>query len=403
VNDLADFFGATAAGARMQAYAELARSGEVVPITLPNGVPGKLVTSYAGVRQVLNDDRLRKAGTPMTVMMERLRPHLVPAFASHMLRADGEDHARLRRLVGAAFTRRRIEALEPRISEIAAGLLDELERVGPDESIDLLERYAYPLPMTVICDLLGIDPPLRDLFHSTTQTLMSGVYAGDEAYGRAADEVVALMREVVAARRANPADDLISALIEARDGGDRLSEDELTSMIFVLVIAGHETTVNLIGNGVAALLDHPDQLARLRAEPQLMERAVEELLRFEGPAQTTFPVVAAEAVEVAGTVIEPGEVVVPALLIANRDATRFPDPDGLDVGRAPEPHVGFGHGIHHCLGAPLARLEARIAFSALFARFPDLSLAVERGELSTRPSFLFHGLFELPVRLGKPA
>jgi cytochrome P450 len=403
VNDLADPFGATAAGARMRAYADLARSGEVVPITLPNGLPAKLVSSYAGVRQVLNDPRLRKARTPMAVKMQTLRPELVPAFGSHMLVVDGEDHDRLRRLVGAAFTRRRVELLEPRIAEIVAELLAELAQEASDEPVDIMARYAYPLPMTVICDLLGVDHEVRDRFHITTQTFMAGTFVSDEDYGSAVDELIVLLRDLLVARRDHPADDLISALIAVRDGGDRLSEDELTSMIMVLVIAGHETTVNLIGNGLVALLEHPDQLARLREEPELIAGAVEEVLRFEGPVQTTFPVVAAEALEVAGVRIEPGEIVVPALLSANRDPARFPNPDVLDVGREPTSHVAFGHGIHHCLGAALARMEARIAFDGLLGRFPDLTLAVDPTALVRGPGFLFHGFPALPVRLGKSA
>jgi cytochrome P450 len=232
---------------------------------------------------------------------------------------------------------------------------------------------------------------------------MAGTFVSDEDYGSAVDELIVLLRDLLVARRDHPADDLISALIAVRDGGDRLSEDELTSMILVLVIAGHETTVNLIGNGLVALLEHPDQLARLREEPELIAGAVEEFLRFEGPVQTTFPVVAAEALEVAGVRIEPGEIVVPALLSANRDPARFPNPDVLDVGREPTSHVAFGHGIHHCLGAALARMEARIAFDGLLGRFPDLTLAVDPTALQRGPGFLFHGFPALPVRLGKSA
>jgi cytochrome P450 len=399
----ADPYSATSAQARFEAYAELAGRGSLTRITLPNGVPAWLVTSYAEARAALNDPRLVKDGRVMSMMAERVRPHLVSAITSHLLRADGEDHARLRRLVGAAFTRGRMDAMAPRIAELTAGLLDDLAASGPGAIVDLLPTFAYPLPMTVICDLLGVPSEYREAFHSDAEILMAGVFADEEAYGSALDGMVDLLRELVALKRATPTGDLISALVAVRDGGDRLSEDELTSMVWLLVVAGFETTVNLIGNGVAVLFEHPDELGRLRADPALLPLAVEELLRFTGPAQSTFPLVATEPVELGGVRIGVGEVVVPAVLAANRDPAHTPRADMLDVGRTPNQHVGFGHGIHHCLGAPLARLEGRIALGALLERFPDLALAVPPAELTYRPNFLFHGLTTLPVRLGKPA
>ncbi|HUR74307.1 MAG TPA: cytochrome P450 [Sporichthya sp.] len=396
-------YAATTAPARLDAYAQLAERGPLNRITLPNGVEAWLVTGYAETRAALNDPRLVKDGRVMSVMAERVRPHLVPAICSHLLRTDGEDHARLRRLVGAAFTRGRMDAMAPRIAELTAALLDDLAARGPDEIVDLLPTFAYPLPMTVICDLLGVPAEHREAFHADAEILMAGAFAAEDAYGPALERMVDLLRELVALKRATPTADLISALVAVRDGGDRLSEDELTSMIWILVIAGHETTVNLIGNGVAVLLEHPDQLARLRADEALLPLAVEELLRFAGPAQSTFPVIATEPLELGGVRIEAGDILVPATIAANRDPANTPRPDALDVGRTPNQHIGFGHGIHHCLGAPLARLEGRIALGALLERFPDLALAVPPAELTYRPNFLFHGLTTLPVRLGKPA
>ncbi len=398
---IVDPYSATGAGARLAAYAELARRGPVVRIALPNGMSAWLVTGHAEARQALNDPRLAKSGAALSVVAERVRPHLLPAVASHMLRVDGTDHARLRRLVGGAFTRGSMEALAPRIRDIAAVLLDGLgDAASPDGVVDLLPTYAYPLPMTVICELLGVAEEHRDTFRALAETVMAGAYVSDEVVGPALDNLVDLLRTLVATKRATPSEDLISALIAVRDADDRLSEDELTSMIWLLVVAGHETTTNLLGNGVAVLFAHPDQLSRLRAEPALMDNAIEELLRFASPLQATFPVVASEPFDLGGTTLAAGDIVVPALLQANRDPAHTADPERLDLGRAPNTHLAFGHGIHHCLGAPLARLEGRIALAALLERFPDMTLAVDPAELTYRPNFLFHGLTALPVRLG---
>jgi cytochrome P450 len=224
-----------------------------------------------------------------------------------------------------------------------------------------------------------------------------------EDLATATDELFALVEGVIAEKRAAPDEALISALVAARDGSDRLTEDELSSMVMLLVVAGHETTVNLISNGMAALFAHPDQLARLRAEPARWPGAVEELLRFATPVQSTFPLLAQTDVEVAGVTVPAGELIMPALLPANRDPAHIDNPDTLDVTRPPQQHLAFGHGPHHCLGISLARLEARIGFSALVERFPDLALAIDPAELRWQPNWLFHSLTGLPVRLGKPA
>lgn len=398
-----DPFGATTAHARLAAYAELAAQGPVVRTTLPNGVSAWLVTGYAQCRQVMGEKTFTKTGTAISMLLRKLRPQLAPAISSHMLVVDGADHQRLRRLVNAAFSRRPMEALDGRIREIAVGLLDDLwDRHGPDDPADLLAEFAYPLPMTVICELLGVPVEHRDQLRELTGTLMAGVFVPEEDFADAVDRIVVLLRALVALRRGEPGEDLITALVAARDGGDRLSEDELTSMIFLLVIAGHETTVNLLGSGVAELLTYPDQMARLRAEPALIGRAIEELLRFCSPLQVTFPLVAACEMRLGGVTVAAGDIVLPALLAANRDRAQIEEPDTLDLGRAQIQHLAFGHGIHHCVGAPLARLEGRIALAALVDRFPDLSLAVDPAALTWQPNFFFHALTELPVRLGKP-
>jgi cytochrome P450 len=207
------------------------------------------------------------------------------------------------------------------------------------------------------------------------------------------------VRELIAAKRAEPRDDLLSALIAVHEGSDRLSQDELTSMVFLLLVAGHETTVNLIVSGTLALLRHPDQLALLRAEPERLPAAVEELLRYDGPLQVTVPSIAAAPIEVGGVTIPAGDVVLPALLAANRDPGRFPEPDRLDVTRASNSHMAFGHGLHHCLGAPLARLEGRIALGSLITRFPGLRLADPATEPPRNPGLIMNGLIALPVVL----
>jgi cytochrome P450 len=397
-------FLATARGERVAAYAAMAAAGPVLRIPSPGGGEAWLVTGYAEARAALNDARLVKAPPPPVTPLRRERFATSPWLTSHMLVRDGAEHERLRKLVMAAFTRRRIEALGPSIQAIADTLLDDLVVAGKDGSpVDLLDGFAFPLPMSVICELMGVPEGLREDLRTGMEPTFRGIGMTDEEWVPKIDLLEATMRELVATRRRDPGDDLISALIQVRDGGDRLSEDELLSMAFILIAAGHETTVHLIANGVEALLAHRDQWDLLCAEPARIPAAVEELLRWCGPVQVTFPLIAAEAMELGGKTLGSGELVIVALLPANRDAAQHENPDLLDVTREPRQHLGFGHGIHHCLGAAMARLEARIALETLLRRFPDLRLAVEPAELTWQPSFIFHGLTALPVVLGEPA
>jgi cytochrome P450 len=285
--------------------------------------------------------------------------------------------------------------MRPRIEEIAAGLADQLA-AGPAE-VDLLDAFAFPLPMTVICDLLGVPDDERTTFRSWSNTLLSsdGTAAERTAAGAAMAQYLGAL---VAAKRARPAEDMLSAIVAASEDADRLSADETVSMAFLLLVAGHETTVNLIGNGVLALLCHPDRLAELRADPELTPRAVEELLRFDGPVNLATFRHTTEPVEIGGVLIPPGEVVLVALASADRDPGHFPAADELDLHRDAG-HLAFGYGLHHCLGAPLARLEGDVAFRTLLARFPDLALAVEPEQLRWRSSTLMRGLTRLPVLL----
>jgi cytochrome P450 len=398
VTETVDPFVATGPGERVALYRALAEAGPVQRFTLPMGKPAWLVTGHAEVRAALNEPRLVKAAVPLGNELRKDRMRAASGLTQHLLAVDGADHARLRRLVSAAFTRRRMDALAPVIQRTADALLDDLAAAA-DAQVDLVAGYAYPLPMTVICDLLGVPAELREDLHLGTKAMATSLGISDDEYLPAFDRLVETLDALVELKRRDPRDDLISALIAARDGEDSLTEDELKSMIWLLVAAGHETTAHLIGNGMHALLSHPEQLELLRTSPDQISGAVEEMLRWCGPVQVTIQLYATESLVLGGVQIKPGDLVLPALLPANRDPEHTPNPDALDVAREPQSHVAFGHGVHHCLGAPMARLEARIAFEALLRRFPHLRPAEPLDELPWLPSFLFHGLVRLPVHL----
>jgi cytochrome P450 len=310
-----------------------------------------------------------------------------------MLHADPPDHARLRRLVQKVFTPRRV-ALRPRAEEIAAGLLDEMAAVRGDVT-DLLAAYARPLPIAVLCELLGIPVADRPWIAVTV-----AAYDERTQHQRVERELAAYFTELIAVKRAEPGDDMLSALVLACDNAaDALTGDELVSTVFLLVMAGFDTTVNLIASGALALLTHPREKAALGQDPSLLPAAVEELLRFTNPVNHANDRFTTEDVLVGDVVIPAGEWVFPAISSANRDPVQFPDPDHLDVGRDTSGHLAFGHGVHYCLGAPLARMEAEVALGALLARFPRISLAVPPPELRWRPVSLMNGLESLPVRL----
>jgi cytochrome P450 len=368
-------------------YAGWRRTGPVRKVHLPNGLDAWLVTRYDDARRSLADPRLSKA------------VHAVPgggvneAVSHHMLATDPPDHTRLRRLVSAAFTARRIEALRPRIEQITEELLHAM---AGRERVDLIDSFAFPLPIQVICELLGIPSGDRDDFREWSTVLVNGAQFQDRRTG-ALGQMVAYIKALIAERRATPGEDLLSGLIGVRDAEDRLTEDELSSMVFLLLIAGHETTVNLIGNGVHVLLADRSRWDRLRADPGLLPSAIEEFLRYEGPVETSTFRIATEPMEIGGEQVAAGDVVLVVLLSANRDEERFPEAGEVRLDRAQNPHLAFGHGIHYCLGAPLARLEAQVAFSRLMARFPDLR--PDTAELSWRPGILIRGLNSLPVLL----
>lgn len=328
----------------------------------------------------------------------------------NMFTAYGSDHKRLRVLVSKAFTARRTAALRPRIEEMTADLLDTLAAHGPDEIVDLREGYAYPIPIQVICELFGVDAV------NDTETREGLRRCVDSLFHTSADpeevtanytELYALLGQIVAAKRENPGDDMTSVLISAREedgpGGSRLSEQELVDTLLLMIGAGHETTVNLLDNAIHALLTHPEQLALIRTGKAGWDDVIEETLRLQAPVANLPLRYAAEDIELDGGVtLRKGDAIIAAYAAAGRDPQLYGDTaDDFDLTRADKDHLAFGHGVHHCLGAPLARLEAAVALPALFARFPELTLAAAPGELSPVESFISNGHRALPARLGR--
>jgi cytochrome P450 len=375
-------------------FARLREERPVTPVIMPNDTRFWLVTRYADVRAALADPRLIKDTRKMAGEDWASNP-LTGYLSDHMLNLDPPDHTRLRRLVTKAFTARRVASLRPRIEAITGELLDCL---GDRDEADLIASFAFPLPVTVICELLGVPAADRDSFGAWSQTLMS-LAAAPEEFRAAGDAMIGYLTELLAAKRQSPSDDLLSTLAAGRDDEDSLGERELIAMGYLLVIAGHETTVNLIGNGMLALLLHPAELTRLRSDPSLLPSAVEELLRYANPLNHTTRRFTTEPTEIGGVVIPEREWVLCVTSSGNHDPSRFPEPDRLDIGRDASGHLAFGHGIHYCLGAPLARVEGEVAFGALLARFPGMSLAAPPSSLRWRASSLIHGLEALPVRL----
>ncbi|MGH8903475.1 MAG: cytochrome P450 family protein [Egibacteraceae bacterium] len=382
-------------------YAALRAHQPVRRIALPDGRGLWLITRYDDVERALRDPRLVKdARNALTTEWLAWIPDGVKPFLEHMLVSDPPDHTRLRALVHKAFSPRLIEGLRPRIQQIADELLDAVE---DDRAMDLIDSYAFPLPMTVITELLGVPSRDRDRFREWSNAAVKVEFEGNgelfpEPRQAAFASFAAYFRALFEDKRANPSDDLVTALVLAEEEGEALDEDELVAMLFLLLVAGHETTVNLIGNGMLALLRHPDQLRMLQADQALIVPAVEELLRYDGPVETSTFRYAAEDVEVNGATIPQGEIVLVVLASANRDADRFTDADRLDITRTDNRHLAFGKGIHFCLGAPLARMEAQIAIGTLLRRLPKLRLAVPPDQLEWRPGILIRGLRAFPVR-----
>jgi cytochrome P450 len=379
-------------------FARLRESRPVALVPMPGYGRVWVVTRYDDVRAVLADPRMAK-DVHRWPGGGRSRPSEATGIYAHMLHADPPDHTRLRRLVQKPFASRRA-ALRPRTEKIAGDLVEQMARRDGDV-IDLLGEYARPLPITVICDLLGVPAADREWIRDT-------VYAYDQPaeHARVEQELAAYFTELIAAKRAEPGDDLVSDLVIASDNAnadaaaDGLTGNELVSAAFLLIMAGFDTTVNLIASGTLALLAHPRELARLRQDPSLLPAAVEELLRFTSPVNHANDRFTTEDVPIGDAVIPAGEWVIPAIAAGDWDPARFPDPDRLDLGRDTSGHLAFGHGVHHCLGAPLARMEAEVALAALLDRFPRITIAVPSSELRWRPVSLMNGLESLPVSLG---
>jgi hypothetical protein len=352
-----------------------------------------MMFEHADVRAALADPRLSKDWR-YTLPADQRDQHPATPIPM-MILMDPPEHTRLRKLVSRAFTVRRMEELRPRVAEIAERLLDDLAAApGP---VDLMAGYAFPLPVFVICELLGVPAADRDDFAAWSNVLVDDAALGDK--NEAMGKLHGYLSELVEAKRTQPDDGLISGLVEVAEDGDTLSQEELVAMSMLLLIAGHETTVNLVGNGVLALLTHPEQRALLRERSELLASAVEEFLRWDSPVQTTPARFAAEDVEYSGVTIPAGSIVVLSLASANRDAERFPDAADLRIDRDATGHTAFGHGLHHCLGAQLARIEGQEAVRALLDRYPGMRLAGTVEDLVYRRSTLVRGLRSLPVEL----
>ena len=375
-------------------YAALRARGQVHRSRLLNAW---MFTRHGDVDAIMRDHRHFGSDPRRGTLSPRQMAMLPPPDEFTMLFLDPPDHTRLRALVNKAFTPRAVNALEPQIRGIMGGLLDG---IGDPVGFDLMPAVAQPLPVIVIAEMLGVPPEDREQFKTWSaqraRLLEPSIGRREREAGAAASRAFdAYFRKIIEARRADPRDDILSALVQAEDEGERLTERETLNMLRLLLIAGNETTTNLIGNGVLALLRSPDQLRRLRDDPALIPSAVEELLRFDSPVQTDFRRVL-EDCEVNGFPVRKRDNVVLLIGAANRDPGAFDDPDRLDVGRDQGPHLSFGRGIHHCLGAPLARLEGRIALEMLLERFAEIGLATYRPRF--RRTIVLRGLESLPVR-----
>jgi cytochrome P450 len=368
----------------------LRADGPVSRAIMWGGVPVWFVTRYEEAKALLADPRLSKDNKKLqTLFPPGHNGAFQSAMNSNMLQADPPDHTRLRKLVIKAFTARAVEKLRGRVEEIADDLL---AKIDDHAAFDLMDAFATPLPLRVISELLGVPTSSSSQFRNLAVAITDQTGRQEKEIARAA--LAELLGGLIADKRKQPADDLISHLIQATDEGDRLSEQELLGTCFVILVAGFETTVNLIGNGVLALLNNPTQLDRLRADTSLIPAAVEELLRFDTPVNVATPRFTSVPITVGDVEIPANEFVMISVLSANRDEQHFDAPAVLDITRKPKPHLAFGHGIHYCLGASLARLEATVAFERLLSRFPRMKLDTTR-PVVFRDSTVIHGLAAL--------
>ncbi len=380
--------------------AHLRAEQPVCRITLPDKTPVWLVTRYEDVKTLLTDECFAKyrynALTPEQLRKQPWVPPMFRPLERTMLDLDPPDHTRLRQLVHKAFTPRLIEQMRERVQTLANELLDAVSRKG---EMDLIRDYALPLPMTIITEILGVPIQDRDKFHKWSKVLVSvNQFNANWRLIPVIWKFNRYLRRFFKVRRDDLRDDLVSALIQAEETGDGMSEDELLAMVFLLLVAGHETTVNLIGSGTLELLQHPDQMGKLRRDPSLIKSAVEELLRYTAPVFMSTERYAREDVTIQGVTIPRGAMTLGVIGSANRDETVFANPDTLDIEREPNKHLSFGHGIHFCLGASLARLETEVAINTLLGRMSDLRLKGSPESLHWRPGLILRGLDALPVK-----
>lgn len=380
--------------------ARLRTSEPVYRTTLPDATPVWLLTRYEDVLALLRDERFTKnRRTALTPQQARKLPWTPPIFRPlerNMLDLDPPDHTRLRSLVHKAFTPPLVEQMRSRVQTLAHELLEHVVSRG---EMDLIRDYALPLPMTIITEILGVPTNDRDRFHKWSNAVVS--LSSPNPTFRVLPSVwgfIRYLRKFFKVRRREPRDDLVSALIRAEEAGDKLSEDELLAMVFLLLIAGHETTVNLISNGMLALLQQPNEMERLRSDPSLIKSAIEELLRYTSPVFMTTERYALDGATIQGVNIPRGEMTLGVIGSANRDETVFENPNDLNITREPNKHLSFGQGIHFCIGAPLARMEAQIAINTLLQWKPNLQLKVSADVLQWRPSIFLRGLAALPVK-----
>ncbi|QER99457.1 cytochrome P450 [Streptomyces venezuelae ATCC 10712] len=386
------------------AYAWLREHAPVHRTTLPSGVEAWLVTRYGDARQALADQRLSKNPahhdeSPHAKGKTGIPGERKAELMTHLLNIDPPDHTRLRRLVSKAFTPRRVAEFTPRVQELTDRLIDAFVTKG---SADLIHDFAFPLPIYAICDLLGVPEEDQDDFRDWAGMMIRHGGGPRGGVARSVKKMRGYLAELIHRKREAPGDDLISGLIKASDHGEHLTENEAAAMAFILLFAGFETTVNLIGNGVYQLLRHPGQRERLQTslaagETGLLETGIEELLRYDGPVEMATWRYATEPLTLGGQDIPAGDPVLVVLAAADRDPERFDRPDVLDLARRDNQHLGYGHGIHYCLGAPLARLEGQTALATLLTRLPDLRLAADPAELRWRGGLIMRGLRTLPV------
>jgi cytochrome P450 len=372
-------------------YEKLRQNDPIHRVLFPHGEFGWIITQYEDAVEVLKDNRFSKD------VIKRYGPDQDNIFVHNMLFSDPPDHRRLRGLVQKAFTPRLIEGMRSHIQDIADDLLDNLKS---QDKMNLIDEFAFPLPIIVISEILGVPLEDQDKFRLWSNSIIDATSEeNSEVFEKHAKEFIDYLNAWFAKVREQPGDDLISQLVVAEESGEQLTEKELLGVVALLIIAGHETTVNLIGNGVLALLEHPEQRDLLIKQPELIHNAVEEMLRYNGPVEFSTSRWASEDIEFHGHHIAEGELVIVALDSANRDEEKFKDADVFDITREKSAHLAFGKGIHLCLGAPLARLEGEIAINTLIRRFPDMQLQTDVNELEWRPGMIVRGVKEIPVQL----